>query len=91
MRHQETKTTTEEVTRILREWETCDMCGAKIERETRFDIREGAVRLILGENYPEGGHRTELRADLCEGCFRNKLVPWLESQGVKMQTVQAEW
>lgn len=90
MLHQEKKTETKTVVLIIQEWYTCDICQDKIG-EGSFDIREGRVLLKIGSSYPEGGSATEIRADICEKCFVEKLVPWLESQGVEMKTKEVEW
>jgi hypothetical protein len=90
VKHQETKTETREIKVVLREWQTCDMCGADIT-EKEYQVKEGRVLLKEGYSYPDGGDIKRLRADLCAECFINRLVPWLESQGVKMQTEEVDW
>jgi hypothetical protein len=88
--HRDTRTENHPTVVVLREWQTCDMCGTEII-EKDYEVKEGRVFLKLGENWPEGGSGTKIRADLCTECFMKRLVPWLESQGVKMQTEGWEW
>jgi len=90
MYHQETKEENRVLTTVLREWCTCDICGEEI-KEDIYEVREGRIMLKLGSSYPEGGNAMIIRADVCEGCFMGKLVPWLESQGVVMQKEEVDW
>lgn len=68
----------------------CDWCNTEITEQT-FEVREGRVMLKLGYNYPDGGSAEVLKADLCEDCFKNKLVPFLESNGCKVRTENQDW
>jgi hypothetical protein len=58
-------------------------------------VDECEVRVYVkhrdGENYPEGGSGTEVEIDMCPECFKTKLIPWLESQGVVVQRKDWEW
>lgn len=75
----------------------CDICGAKGKDgdwtggtyavdETEISIK---VTQKEGNSYPEGGSGTEYDIDLCPKCFKNKLIPWLRSQGAHVQEI--EW
>lgn len=85
------ETVTREVQRLVKHY--CDICG----RETRhldwatgsYDIKETEIRLREGSSYPEGGSGTSIEVDICPTCFREKLLPWLETQGVQVQ--ETEW
>lgn len=76
----------------------CDLCGAKAKRQNSwgdgwYDVNETEVSVTVkqreGESYPEGGSGTEYEVDICPECFRTKLVPWLISQGAKIQ--EKDW
>jgi hypothetical protein len=80
-------------THIDRHWisTVCDLCGDESETgwAPHYSAFEATVRLRDGIAYPECGNGTEIEYDLCPTCFREKLIPWLESQGAK--TVITEW
>lgn len=76
----------------------CDLCGRKgspaREWETAaYEVNKTEVSVTVrakqGEAYPEGGNGTEFSIDICPTCFREKLVPWLRSQGAKIE--EREW
>lgn len=74
----------------------CDLCGAKSDAwkpwvKDSFDAVEVEVQLTEGERYPEGGHGTHTIVDLCPTCFKEKLIPWLESQGGKFRVEEWDW
>ena len=56
--------------------------------ETEIEI---TVRQTEGTNYPEGGFGTEYIIDLCPECFKNRLVPWLKSEGAKVEEKEWDW
>jgi len=76
---------------------SCDLCGLLTEGDDwhagTWEVNETTVRIEIkqkkGDNYPEGGSGTEYEIDICPDCFKNKLVPWLKSQGADIQ--QKEW
>lgn len=68
----------------------CDWCDTEI-KEGAFETIEGLVMLRLGTNFPECGNTTTIKADLCENCFKCKLMPFLESNGCKMRTEESDW
>lgn len=67
----------------------CDICKRETKREgwanTEYAILETEVRIKEGTAYPENGDGTEIEYDICPKCFSEKLIPWLESQGVKTE------
>jgi len=78
---------------------TCDMCGKEGSEggwksskwnmnETELEVR---VRQTEGTNYPEGGWGTEYVIDMCPSCFKNRLIPWLKSEGVKIEEKEWDW
>ena len=81
---------------------TCDLCGTKAKHEITGDWGAGCyevseteltveVRRKVGESYPEGGSGKEIEVDLCPKCFMEKLVPWLRSQGAKIEEKDWDW
>ena len=92
MLHQETTEETQIVKKVLREWKTCDMCQKKIQRTGPYEVLETEISIETGESYgSEGGSTTTTYADLCQECFEGRLIPWLQSQGVTMQTKESDW
>ena len=78
---------------------TCDLCGATGKGEdwgsSTWEVNETTIEITVhhkeGESYPEAGWGTEYTIDLCPTCFVNRLVPWLRSQGAKIEAVPWEW
>ena len=78
---------------------TCDICGRKAETydwgAAMYEVKETVVcvevRQRQGVSYPEGGSGTEIEVDLCPTCFKEKLVPWLRSQGATIEEKEWEW
>jgi hypothetical protein len=73
----------------------CDLCKKEGPRHNWSDecyYRETTeLTLREGTTYPDGGSGTEIRVDICPSCFREKLVPWLESQGAKVAEEDWDW
>ena len=69
---------------------TCDLCQGEIKNK-RFDLNEVTVSHKTGESYPEGGMGELAEVDMCGTCFTEKLVPWLEAQGVTPTTEDWSW
>jgi len=49
------------------------------------------VKQKEGESYPDGGSGTEYEIDLCPDCFKNRLVPWLKSEGANIGEMEWDW
>jgi len=77
----------------------CDICGKKADKHDwstgTYDVNETEFKILIrqrnGVNYPEGGWGTEYEADICPNCFKDKLIPWLDSQGCKVKKKQWDW
>lgn len=78
----------------------CDLCGKKSPDNYNwtvesFSVSETKLKIETqlsqreGSNYPEGGMGTEYEIDLCPECFKNRLVPWLQSEGAKIE--ERDW
>ena len=76
---------------------TCDLCGAEAKKgfweSSSYTVADVVVNVRQrdGESFPEGGSGTEYEVDMCPKCFKDKLIPWLESQGCKAERTQWEW
>ena len=79
---------------------TCDLCGresneVRWEGKGIYDVEESEitieVRLKEGESYPEDAFGTKYEIDLCPACFKERLVPWLKSQGADIHEEKWGW
>ena len=77
----------------------CDLCGTKSKsgdwEAGYYEVAESTVRIEVtcktGESYPDDAYGTEFEIDICPECFKEKLVPWLRSQGAKIEEQRWEW
>ena len=78
----------------------CDLCGVESSREkwkteSIYDVAETKMIVMIkqtdGQSYPEGGFGKEYEIDLCPKCFKDRLVPWLISQGANIKQTDWEW
>jgi shikimate 5-dehydrogenase len=99
MKHYEQRTYTQ--THDVCVKRTCDLCGKATkdgdnwQDASVYDVAETEVSVTVkckeGENYPSGGHSDDIVVDMCPSCFTTKLVPWLQSQGVKVEAKRTDW
>jgi hypothetical protein len=72
----------------------CDLCGKEtpgLEWERGYyEVAETQVNIRTGNGYPDGGSGVESTVDICPNCFREKLIPWVESHGVS-KIEEKEW
>lgn len=76
---------------------TCDICGAIAKygewSSSVWEVNETEIKITIhkkdGEAYPEFGDGCETTIDICPECFKNKLIPWLQSQGADIE--EKEW
>jgi len=78
----------------------CDICGKKADRcncwsTGAFDVNETEFKISIrqkdGVCFPEGGGGTEYEVDICPNCFKERLIPWLDSQGCKAKRKEWDW
>jgi len=74
---------------------TCDVCGSQVSGnhgwgQTQHDLVYSTVALYESEMFPEHHITTVTSYDLCPGCFRSRLMPWLEGLGAKPQVEETE-
>lgn len=71
----------------------CDICNTQTKqmdwRDGLYDVAETEVVFREGTRYPEGGSGIETTIDICPKCFVERLIPWVESFGNKVQ--KKEW
>ncbi len=70
---------------------TCDCCKNMIVKKDSWSEEGVLVQYKTGNNYPEGGSGDITSVDICPACFKEKLRPWLESQGCKFHTEEWDW
>ena len=73
----------------------CDLCSRKEKGDgwetSLFGIEDVEISYESGDRYPEGGSSEVISYDICPKCFKNKLMPWLESQGAKHKKKERDW
>jgi uncharacterized protein (DUF2225 family) len=87
----------ETVERDVLEEVRCDLCGALAKHnkwsQGFYEVNETDISVTVkqreGSSYPEGSMGTEYDIDLCPKCFKERLVPWLVSQGANIE--QKDW
>jgi hypothetical protein len=66
-------------------------CGV----EQRVLRKKAAVKQDLkleeGTSYPEGGSYEGFVLDICPACFKDKLIPWFESQGGVVRKTESDY
>ena len=70
---------------------TCDLCGEVAKsgnwESSVWDVAESEieieVRYKVGREDMECSFGKKFNVDICPECFREKLIPWLQSQGCK--------
>ena len=78
---------------------TCDLCGKVAKsgnwESTLWEVNETEIEITVrqkdGLSYPESGWGTQYTVDICPDCFKNKLIPWLESQGCVAKRKDWRW
>lgn len=70
----------------------CDICKEEIY-EKGYEVSDATVEVEFGTNYGyEGGEKTKLMIDVCEKCFKEKLIPLIENEySIKFQKSQYDW
>lgn len=77
----------------------CDLCGFKTTSDDWdggvYKVNETEIQVTVkqkeGNNYPDCGFGTEFDIDLCPNCFKDKLVPWLRSEGADIRETDWDW
>lgn len=90
MRHYKDVTIPERIEKRL-DKTTCDICNELICEPDTFEISEIVVSRREGESFPEGGSDETEFFDICERCWKTRLVPYLEGLGAKKQVKERDW
>ncbi len=79
----------------------CDLCGMPGKNDhdwsdsSDYTVDETQVEVTVrqkeGCSYPEGGSGTKYVVDMCPKCFKEKLIPWLRSQGAEIKETEWDW
>ncbi len=69
----------------------CDLCGKLYSKEDGYDYCTTKIKLEAGTNYGYTGNYDKYWVDLCSDCFSDKLIPWLQEQGCKIQQKDDTW
>jgi len=64
----------------------CDVCGKKSDKKGYwntgiYDIEDTTVEMDIGTSFPGDHDVINTSFDICPTCFKDKLIPWLASQG----------
>jgi hypothetical protein len=76
----------------------CDLCHTKNRdndcwpsARNYYNVHHTTVALEHGSNSPDGGMGEKTIIDICPTCFKEKLLPWLETQGAKPRIEKWDW
>lgn len=77
----------------------CDLCGVEAKggdwESGCYEVNEVEVQVTVrqkdGSNTPSGGSGEEYLIDLCPKCFKDRLVPWLNSEGANIESREWDW
>lgn len=77
----------------------CDLCGKEAqfpdqgdwEASTSHDVSRVEISIEEGSSFPEGAVKEKTQYDVCPTCFKEVVVPFLESKGGKARTTDTGW
>lgn len=71
---------------------SCDICGATVGGEGRFDVNDVTIERETGEEYPDCAvDKKSVYYDVCGKCFDEKVAPFLVGIGVKPREKDRSW
>jgi hypothetical protein len=79
---------------------SCDLCGKTTNGDDwdkrNYNVNETEISVTVkhrrGDSWgSDGGSGDEYDIDICPECFRDRLVPWLISQGAKIKPMGWDW
>jgi len=60
--------------------------------DENYDILNTEIYMEEGRDYyHEGGNKEITEVDICPDCFKNHLIPWLESIGAIIKKTEVDW
>lgn len=68
----------------------CDICKKDI-LYGGYSADEAEVSAKEGTSYPEGGSGEEYEFDVCVSCFKDQLIPFIESFGNKVRKTDFDY
>lgn len=76
----------------------CDICKAETNhyKEWKMDdygYQKAEIKIVYDESAGDqyGGYGSRIEVDLCPQCFKSKLIPFLEQNGVKVTETEYDW
>ena len=79
-----------EVEVILEDFNLCDKCNCKIEKEDSYDSFECEFTHKTGSSYPEGGSGEKQEMELCQKCAV-ECVELLRANGYRITDSEWDW
>ena len=83
---------------------TCDLCGETFKGAHSLGVGDGvnwkagahdrqctSVEEWEGSVYPDSASYGGVAFDICPGCFKGKLIPWLREQGATGRETEVNW
>jgi hypothetical protein len=67
----------------------CDICKKESSYHSRnwgndsFNVKEVEIKMNEGHAYPDGSFGEYIIYDICPDCFKNKIIPFMDSLGAK--------
>lgn len=77
-----------EVDVVIENYNICDKCNNKIEKQDMFDSFKCEFIHETGESYPEGGSGEKQKMELCKKCVP-ELIQLLRDNGYRV--TDSEW
>ena len=79
-----------EVDVTIEDYNLCDKCNEKIEKEDSYDAFECEFIHKTGSSYPEGGSGEKQEMELCQKCAV-ELVALLRTNGYRVTDSEWDW
>ncbi len=68
----------------------CDFCNQDLDRQKSFQQNSATIEMYEGIYYPEADCRTVTYLDVCTECFKEKIIPAVESLKIKFRERDAD-
>ena len=97
MRQYETREQTSKYNHLVKL--TCDLCGTNAKsggwESSLYEVNEVEIEMTVrqkdGQRYAECGSGEQYIVDLCPQCFKQRLIPWLHSEGATIEQKEWDW
>lgn len=71
----------------------CDLCKKEFRNDdweaSCYEVKDTTISYRTGKSYPDISYGEEYSIDICPGCFMEKLIPWIESEGGEVE--EKDW